>query len=354
MMSLSTIPQSLLMRSMDFKKLSMVELTSNITGGVITLVLAVMGHGVWSLVWGNLSINLVRMIGLNIASRFICAPHFSIRGLRETIYFGGYVITSRVLWYIYTQADIFIIGKLLGKELLGFYSVSVQLASLPMEKTSGIINQVAFPAFSSIQQDIEKVSTYFLKAVRIGSFFAFPILWGMSSIAPNLITILLGDKWQIAVLPFQLISLVIPIRMISNMMSPMLMGLGRPDIHFLNVLIGSLLMPLSILIGVNWGLLGVSLAWVTVFPIVFLLNTLRVVNVLKIKLIDVIKAIERPFLSVLIMYIVIFTINMLFGIDTKSIKSLALLIIIGISLYVGMIMNLHRDGYYEVIDLIRK
>ncbi len=354
MMSFSIIPQSLLMRSMDFKNLSIIDLMSAITQSLVTLILALIGYGVWSLVWGNLTFNLIRTTGLIVASRFICIPSFSMKGLSQTMFFGGYVMISRILWYFYTQADTFIIGKFLGKELLGFYSVSMQLASLPMEKTSGIINQVAFPAFSSIQDDYKKAANYFLKAVRIGSFFAFPILWGISSIAPNLIAILLGDKWQIAAMPLQLISLVIPIRMISNMMSPMLMGIGRADIHFLNVSLASVMMVLGILIGVHWGVLGVSLAWVIVFPAAFLLNMSRVVKVLKIKLLDVVKAMEKPAFGAFIMFVVVISINVLWGIDIKSVKHLIALIFIGLVVYAGMIMSLNKEGYHELIGLVRK
>jgi len=352
MMSFSIIPQSLLMRSMDFKKLSIIDLVSNIAGSVITLILALMGYGVWSLVWGSLSISLVRTVGLTVASRFICAPSFSMKGLRETISFGGYVMGSRVLWFFYTQADTFIIGKFLGKELLGYYSVSMQLASLPMEKTSGIINQVAFPAFASIQNESQKVSSYFLKAVRIGSFFAFPILWGMSSIAPELVAVFLGDKWHTAALPFQLLSLVIPIRMISNLMAPAMLGVGRADISFYNTLLGFVVMPTVIVIFAHWGLLGVCLAWMIFFPLVFWRNLSRVVAVIGIRVSDVVAAMIKPLLAAATMYVAVMALKALFGSDPKSITHLVLFFITGAMVYGAMIGSVYRQGCREVLGLI--
>ncbi len=354
MMSFSIIPQSLLIRSMHFRKLSIIDLISTVTGSLATLMLAVTGYGVWSLVWGSLTINLVRTIGLTGASRFIGIPSFSIKGLRQAMFFGGYVMGSRILWFFYTQADTFIIGKLLGKELLGYYSVSMQLASLPMEKTSGIINQVAFPAFSTVQDDSERVSSYFLKAIRIGSFFAFPILWGISSIAPELVAVFLGDKWHNASLPLQLLSLVIPFRMISNLMSPALLGLGRPDISFYNTLLGFVVMPLAVLISTHWGLSGVCLAWMIFFPLVLWLNLSRVVPVIGISVSDVVTTMAKPIAAAATMYAAVMSLKALLGHDPKSISHLVLFIITGMIVYCGVIRSVYRQGYREVLGLIMR
>jgi teichuronic acid exporter len=353
MMPFTIIPQSLLIREMDFKGISIVEFISALAGSGVTLSLALNGFGVWSLVWGSMAIIMSRTIGLNIISAYLHFPILSIRGMAKAITFGGYVTISRVLWFFYTQADIFIIGKLLGKEMLGFYSVAMNLSSLPMEKVSGIINQVAFPAFSSIQTESQKVRANFLKGVRVMSFLAFPVLWGMSSVAPELVAVLLGDKWKLAVVPFQLLSLVIPIRMVSSLISSATLGLGRPDIDFFNLLLASVVIPMGILIGVHWGLFGVSLAWVILYPLVFLRYLSRVVPVIKIRILDVLTAMAPPITAALVMYLTVIGIKMFLGADVKSIGHLALLIIGGSMVYVGLIVSFNRDGFREVLNLVR-
>jgi teichuronic acid exporter len=352
MMPFAIIPQSLLTREMNFKGISIVDFVSAIAGSLITLMLALNGFGVWSLVWGSMGIIVSRTIGLNVISSYLHIPTFSFKGMAQTITFGGYVTISRILWGFYTQADTFIIGKLLGKDLLGFYSVGMTIATLPMDKVSGIINQVAFPAFSSIQTEPQQVTAHFLKAVRVMSFLAFPILWGMSSIAPELVAVLLGDKWKLAVVPFQLLSLVIPIRMISNLMAPAVMGLGRPDISFYNVLLASLVMPICILVATHWGIVGVSVAWILVFPLIFLRNLSQVVTVLRIRSLEVLLAMTRPALAAAVMYLIIIIIKMLFRTGANSISNLILLITVGIMVYGGLIIGMNRQGYREVIGLM--
>ena len=352
MMPFSIIPQSLLTREMDFKKMSIVEFIAALSGSGITLWLALKGWGVWSLVWGSMTILLVRTIGLNLVCPYLSIPIFSIKGMAPIITFGGYVTVTNILWFFYTQADIFIIGRLLGKEMLGFYSVAMTLSCLPMDKTSGIINQVAFPAFSSIQNDPEKIGLYFLKAVRMMSFIAFPLLWGMSSIAPEVVATLLGNKWQLAALPFQLLCLVISIRMISNLMSPALLGVGRPEISFYNVLLASLVMPICILVASHWGIVGVSVAWILIFPLIFLCYLFRAAPVLQIRWVEVLAAMTRPALAAGIMYIIIMAIKTLFRTDVNSISNLVLLITVGILVYGGVIISMNRQGYREVIGLM--
>src|SRR4030095_11317112 len=110
---------------------------------------------------------------------------------------------AQVLWFIYTQIDVVIAGRWLGKELVGFYTVAMHVASLPNQRIAAIINQVAFPAFASIQHDVKAVGRHLLLGVRVLSFIAFPVLWGISSVAPEIVTVVLGAKWNPATLPLQ-------------------------------------------------------------------------------------------------------------------------------------------------------
>ena len=346
------IPQSLIDREMLFKLKSVVELVSAIAGSLTTLALALNGWGVWSLLWGSLILNLFMAAGLNIIKPCFFPPRFSLKGMRHFISFGGYVTASRIIWNFYSQADIIIVGKLLGQRLLGFYSVALNLASLPMEKISGIINQVAFPAFASIQSDAETAASHFLKAIRLMSLMAFPVLWGISSISDDLVDALLGDKWASVIVPLQILSLVIPVRMISNLMSPMLLGLGRPDIQLFNVILYSLVLPIGFLLGSRWSIVGVSLVWATIFPLAFLFNMSRAVRLLNISLYDVIRRMTGPFVAATVMYIAVFLIRAGFP-GFNPITRLSLCILGGAVAYLGSVMILSRKSYIEFLDIIR-
>lgn len=351
--SFAIIPQALQDRAMQFKKRSLIDFVSIFMGSVSTLILAIKGYGVWALVYGNLLMSLCKTIGLNIFCPFLKLPCFSFRGMGKIVSFGGYVTFRSTLWFLLTQADIFIVGRLLGHELLGFYSVGANLASMPMDKISGIVNQVASPAFSQIQTDPQKVASHFLKSIRLMSFLIFPVLWGMSSLAPELVHTLLGDKWLLASVPFQLLCLVIPIRMLASMITPALTATGHPDIAFSNVLLASVVMPLALIAGSQWGLAGVSLAWVMIFPLVFLRNLSRSGPALGIKIHEVLLAMARPAFAAFLMYIAVITIHKFLPTGHQSIVYLLLLAGIGAVVYGGVVLSVHRQGLREILSLAR-
>jgi O-antigen/teichoic acid export membrane protein len=351
--SFAIIPQSLIDRNMLFKRKSIVEFVCNLFGALATLGLAVYGFGVYALVFGCLATTLFRTIGINFACPYTSMPVFRFTGLGHLIGFGTYVAIDRVQWFFFSQADVLIIGKMLGKELLGIYSVAMDLASLPMAKVSGILNQVAFPAFASIQHEREQVAYQFLKAIRLVSFFSFPALWGLSSVAPELIGVLLGPKWHECVIPLQLLSLTIPIRMITNIMSPTLMGIGRPDISLQNGLLLTISLPLGFFVGVHWGLLGVSLAWVSICPLAALINLARVGRILGIRFFDIINSFVWTAIASLIMFVCVVIVRSYDFFYLPLQKNLIVLIMIGVVTYMGSVLLINRNGFCEVLKLGR-
>ena len=351
-MGFTVLPQSLLLREMAFRKIATIDFTAAILGSASTLFWVLNGHGVWALVWGTLVIRVVSMIGLNLAHCPLGLPSLDFKEIQSFFSFGGYVTLSRILWYLYTRADILIIGKLLGKEILGFYAVGTYLATLAMEKVSGIINQVAFPAFSSVQSDPDVAGRHFLKALRVMAFIAFPVLWGISAVAPEFVDLFLGSNWTSAVIPLKIVALVVPVRMLSNLMPPTLLGLGHPGILFINSLVPFVVMPMAFFIGSFWGLSGVSLAWVIAFPIVFFLNIFRVIRILDIAFNNVLKAIWIPLLSAIIMYVILLLFRFTLP-QISLVMRLFLLVFAGVFVYSGLMFFLNREGVQEIRALFK-
>jgi teichuronic acid exporter len=349
----SIIPQASLERKMLFEKRSVIDVCAVIAGSLTSLWLALYEFGVWALVWGSLVISISRTILLNLVAPFCHLPRFSFAGMRDVFSFGGYVTIIRLMWLFYSQADVLIIGRLLGKELLGFYSVALTLATLPMEKVSGIINQVAFPAYALTQADNQKASAYYLKSVRVMSFLAFPTLWGISSISPELIRVFLGEKWLLSVLPVQLISLIIPLRMIGNLTSPAVMGVGRPDVSFTYTLLSMLIIPCGILVAVKWGLLGVCLAWVVFYPPILAFYLSQTAKVFNLKFLDVVSTMAKPLLAAFVMYFTVSAVKITSPLDHHLMLHTFSLVLTGIVVYSAMVLLITRDLCQEVFGLIR-
>jgi O-antigen/teichoic acid export membrane protein len=348
-----TLPMAQLEREMNFRDRSIVDLATLLAGSIITLVLAFMGLGVWALVWGNIATTAARIVGLNLIEQCLCWPSFSLKAMKSHLSFGGYVTMDRGLHFIFAEADKFIGGKLLGKELLGYYAVGSHLAYLPIQKLSALINSVAFPAFSQVQTDPAKVGEYMLKVCRMMSIVAFPVFFGMSSVAHELVALLLGEKWQAAALPLLIITLVMPLRMLYNLFQPLLWGVGRPDVSATNLFIAALGMPVAFMIGGMWGLVGISLAWVAAYPVIFIISIARALPQVGLHTRDLLRTIARPAFAGIVMYAGVLLAKPYVVDAVGGIFSLILLVLIGCGIYLGLVFSLNREGWREMREMLK-
>jgi O-antigen/teichoic acid export membrane protein len=350
------VPVAHLERNLEYKTKSLIYVGSSIVGGIITLLLAMQGYGVWALVWGNLVVVTLQTIGVNIASPFRHAPKFSLTNMREVISFGGLVTLERAMWFFYTQADIFIVGKLLGKDLLGIYSVAMHLASIVLSKTGALIYEIAFPSFSRANEEAGKVAIYFRKAVRIMSFVIFPIFFGMSSVAPELVAVFLGDTWTMVGPVLAILCIVMPLRMMANLFPPVLQGIGRPELSVLNLAIASIVMPLAFLVGTIWGVIGVSLAWVLVYPIVFAIMLRRSVALLGIRAREILGIMAMPAFVSAIMYMAVIAVKSVLDVGGDYVQAtrLTISIVVGAVLYSSISYLFLRDGFRDILELVKR
>jgi O-antigen/teichoic acid export membrane protein len=353
-LAMSFIPDVLLQRKLDFKSRSLIDLSTAVSGSVLTIILAFAHYGVWALVFGNIFACILRTVIINVVAPFLRFPIFSWHGMRDLLSFGGNVFITRLLWFFFTQADVLIVGKLLGKEMLGLYSVAMHLASLPTQRVSAILNQVTFPVLSRFKNDDIRLGGYFLKAIRTLSFFAFPTLWGISCTANEIILLFLGPAWKGSILPLQLLSLVMPLGLLANFFPSAIDALGRPDVGLKNVLVASFVMPIAFLIASHWGIIGIAVAWITAYPVVLIINMQCMLRVMKLRLSDFFRAIAPAAISGVGMYLSVWGGSWLLANNIGQLNKLLVMIGIGMLVYGALSLLINRQGCGEVYGLIRK
>jgi len=350
----AVIPDAQLQRRMEFRNRSLLDLSGAIVASVTTLSVALAGAGVWALVAGFILGQLVKTIGTNWLSPFRHWPDFSLNGMKSLLRFGGHFTAIQVFSMFLSQVDVLICAKFLGKEVLGFYSVAMHLASLPSQRISGLVNQVAFPTFSRMQNDLPKVGENVLLGVRILSVFAFPVLWGMSSIAPEMVEAILGAKWTPSTSPLQVLALIIPLRMVGNFVATAMQGIGRSDIVLRNVIWASLISPPAFFIGANWwGVLGLSLAWLVVSPVVFLQGMTRNMPALGLRLGQLATAMAPAASAAFLMYFSVAATRHFLLAGQGGVMRLCVLIAVGAVAYCAASLVLNRRGSQEVIEMLR-
>jgi O-antigen/teichoic acid export membrane protein len=129
--------------------------------------------------------------------------------------------------------------------------------------------------YSRLQNDVEQASAYYFKSVQLASLLFFPLMWGFSSVAPEFVDVILGDKWTGATVILQVLTLAVPFRVLSILLGPLVNGLGRPGLGTRNLLTYTVLMTPAIAVGTQWGLTGVCVGLVAAQMVAWIINFRR-------------------------------------------------------------------------------
>lgn len=274
------LPMAVLSKEMRFKEISIAELIAAMCSSFLTLGLALNGYGYKALLFGYLAEMGLRALLKNIALRRLIVPSFRFVEIKALLKYGSIITVAAVFWFIYTRYDVFVAGRMWDVHMLGFYAIAMQIALIPLDKAIVLLQRVAFPAFSSLAAEKDKVQSHILKANRIAMQVVFPVFFGMSLIAPLVVPWVLGEKWQQAVFPLQIVTLILPLRVSLDLLSPALKGMGMADMVLKTVLTALAIMIPALTIGAMYGLQGLALAWLFAFPIAYLINVYRSLSVL--------------------------------------------------------------------------
>jgi O-antigen/teichoic acid export membrane protein len=344
--AIDAVPQAIAYREMQFKRMAGIELAVMLIGSAVTLAMAWLGAGVWALVVGTIASGALRTTLFVSLSTFVW-PSIHLRGMGRHIRFGGAMTAGRMLWQFTYQADVLIAGRFLTSQAVGLYSVALHLATLPMNKAMGILNQVAFSAVARLQEDLPRVRERLLDALRLLALAAIPALWGISAVAPEFVDVALGETWNPAVFSLQAVSLVVPLRMLAAVFSTALAGIGRADLDLRNMLVSAIVLPAAYLVGVRGGVDGLAASAAIGVPIVVGLNLPRTLSALGIRLSQLWAAVRVPFAAGLVMLAFVSVLRMAL-LDHGELVRLPLLIAVGAASYLGSVHLLDRSIWIDV------
>lgn len=347
----AAVPHALAIREMNFSWLARVELLTVVLGSLSTLGLAILGAGVWALVGGSLITAATRTL-LLVASGENVRPSFRFSGMRSHLNYSTNMAASQVVWNVASQSDVIVGGRVLGGDALGVYSVGLHLATLPMQKLMSIINQIAFAAVARLQDESERLRLRLRQATTMLALMSVGPMWGLASVAPELVRFVIGAKWQAAVLPLQLVSVVVPLRMVSMVLATAVAGVGAAHINLRNTLTTLLVWPLCFGIGAHWGAVGLAASWLVAAPLTFLLNARRTGAALGVHLTELMTAFRTPVAAGIAMFVVIAAVRAVTTGWTESLR-LCALIPAGAAAYGLALLLMDRQMLLEARRLVR-
>lgn len=266
----STLPRTLLTKQMRVRPVFMAELSAGLLGAGITTALAYTGHGVWSLALGTLAGQAARQAALAwVAADLYVWPRFDVTAVRPLLGFGAYATLEWLAFTVMTSADVLIVGRLLGPDDLGAYTVVLNFAALPLNKIAPIINSIAFPAFAMVQADRAEARYYVLKGLRLFALLVVPVFFGIGAVAPELVGLVFGPAWDAARPLLPILSGALTFRALLILVPNYLQGIGDAKAAFWCTAAGAVAFPPAVLIGCHWGLAGACWAWLACYPAVF-------------------------------------------------------------------------------------
>ena len=254
------IPNAMLDRELKFKPRALAELVTSIVSAIATLIMAILGAGIWALIAGLLLNRALHMMILMALQPWFLRPSLRFREVKELIAFGGTMTLASAVAITGYMLPTLIAGPRLGPEALGIFVVSLQLALLPLSKVMPVINPIIFPAFSKFQGQRATIAHYMEKSVGIAALALLPPMVGLACVAEECVPAGIGEKWSPAVLPLALLSLSVPFRGLTSFIRQVLGAVGQPGLAVKSTVATWVLLFVLIVMGVNHGIMALVIA----------------------------------------------------------------------------------------------
>lgn len=257
---LCAVQQAILTRKIDFKTQAVVSLSGAIVSGIVGLLMAYNGYGVWSLVFQQVGGYLIRTVLLWLLGKWMPKKRWSWESFRYLWGFGSKMLGSALLDTTYNNIYPIVIGKFFSANDLGNYTRAQQFSSLPSSNVTGVLQRVTFPVLSSIQNEDERLAKNYRKILKLSAFIIFPMMLMLSAIADPLIRVVLTDKWEGCIILLQIICFSMMWYPVHAINLNLLTVKGRSDLFFrleiIKKIVGVGIMCVTIPHGIIWMVSG--------------------------------------------------------------------------------------------------
>lgn len=222
----------LLRRNVEFKANNIYTLVSQALSCAAPVLVALWRRDVWALVWGQL---LATMLG--VAFSYVYhpfRPRFELdrAALQRSIKFGKWFIVISAMVYVTTTADNIFVGRWLGPATLGGYLVAYNISMLPQNIITRVLSNVLFPVFAALNRgERERLGPAVQRVMSVATALLTLVLVPIGVLAPEIVAVFYGPKWGASVEPLRVLLLPGLFRGMLQNVSPITMGLDRPDLE---------------------------------------------------------------------------------------------------------------------------
>ncbi|MUU77866.1 MOP flippase family protein [Winogradskyella endarachnes] len=328
--------KALLSKKLMFKSLAKINIVTPLLGFVVTIILAYQGYGVYALVYGYMVENFSRGSLFILRGKQFHIPkwYFKINEVKSYLNFGGYQMSERIITYFRQQGDNLLIGAFLSTEILGFYNLAKILVMKPVQLIRSVFNKMAFPVYSSIQNDdqLKKMALTINKVVYLA---IIPVMLLLIVFPETTIYYFYGEKWLSSAPYLRLTAILFSIRLLRTTFGPLLLARGKAKQSFYFNLWFSIIVLVALCVTLQFSIIYALYALISIE--LFILQAMNLYIVLKpifgFTINDYLKVATESFLPLLFACLLSFSLSYFYSDFTNVLLSLGIYIL---GLFVGL------------------
>lgn len=349
---LGMVPDALLQRHLRFRTRMLPEVSKNLIKGLVSIILAWLGWGVWSLVWGQLAGILIATVLAWMLAAWKPTWRFDAQATREIAMYGFHIMLLEIAGAFRNNVDYLLVGRVLGAAALGYYTMSYRIPELLIRSVNIVVGRVSLPVMSIAQTDREQLRSFYFGYLRSLSMVIFPLAVGLALTAPIFIPLFLSETWNPSILPTTLISLALGIAAMGFIPGVLYKATGRPEVltrlNFIKV-------PLAVAVlwySTRWGIVGVAGGQIVISIFSLALDILTANYVMHYPNRDLVKALAPTFLSTLGMTLALLALIRI--LPFSQLLEFIFMVPAGVLIYFTMLWLLDRQSVRAGIDLFRR
>ncbi len=191
----SSVQTAVFRRRLDFRPLFRSRTAAALLFMAVTVPLAALGAGYWSIVAANLLSQLFQALYLSLRSSWKPAFFYRLSLLKEMASFCSWTIAEQLAVWFSSWIDAFLISSLLSSYCLGIYRQSLTMVNTLMFVVLSSVTPVLFSALSRLQDDRARFGNAFLTAQKLVAYLLFPLGAGVFVQRELAVLILFGQGW---------------------------------------------------------------------------------------------------------------------------------------------------------------
>lgn len=340
-----------LMRDLNYKRKLISDVGGAVTKGVVGIGMAFLGFGVWSLVAAQILSGFVSVIidWIIVPWRPRLMLHRTLMG--PMLKFGASVTGIDMITMLTDNLDYVIVGRVFGLATLSVYTLAYRLPEMLLIGNLWVMGAVIYPAFSTIQDQMDAMRRGFLASVRIVELFAVPVSLGLFLAADPVIRVLFGPQWLDAIPVLRVLAIYAWMYSIGYHIGSVYKAIGRPDILLkLSILSVIILVP-SLLVGSRFGIIGIG--WGLLFAIIFrrIISITMAIRFIHVTLWDIASELKPALLGALPMAVVTMA-ALYFTANVNPFIRLGIVVLSGAASYLGTLWWFERENLIQLVRMM--